>query len=236
MTQMKSRLKTLAVLAALLLASVAQAEENKTVFSSDTVITADLEIPPGSTCIIKPGVRVLLEGYRTIAVRGILIAEGSVAKPIVFKAVDRPSGSRERPSWKGIEIIGRDAGGQFKHCRFEGAYRILAWESNPSFDSCTFAGNHYGLYCAKKAGPHVNRCRFLRNSYGIAVDYSYPLLLDNIISENVLGLYLQLCSEAVAGRNIIEGNETDIRVENAFGENPGTMSLQKIWNLMQQIY
>ena len=212
------------------------AGENKTVIKQDTVISFNTEIPAGSIWIIKPGVRLLFEGYRTFIVRGCIIAEGTAGAPIVFKAVDRPTASRERPSWNGIEIVGKEAIGRFRQCRFEGAYRNLVWEACPSFDSCVFSGNHYGLYCAKKAAPHVKNCRVNRNVYGIAADFAYPLLLDNTISENVIGLYLQLCSEAIAGKNTIVGNETNIRIEDAFGTNPASLSLQNLWDLMQQLY
>jgi parallel beta-helix repeat protein len=220
----------------LLAAPILFAAEKKIVFSSDSVIQSNFEVPAGTTCIIKPGVRLLFEGYVSFSVRGLVIAEGTPSRPIVFSAVVRPAGSSDRPSWKGIEIIGKEANGQFRHCRFEGAYRNLVWESNPLFDSCEFAGCHYGLYCAKKAAPHVSHCRIYRNTYGIAADFSYPLLLDNIISDNIIGLYLQLCSEAIAGKNTITRNQTNIRVENAFGKNPGSTSLQSMWDVMQQLY
>jgi parallel beta-helix repeat protein len=212
------------------------AGETKIVFSTDTVLTADVEIPDGVTCIVKPGVRILFEGYHALTVRGLIIAEGTASRPIIFSGVDRPSGSRDQPVWRGVEIIGKTANGQFRHCRFEGAWRNLAWESSPLFDSCEFAGNHYGLYCAKKAAPNVHRCKIYRNTYGIAADFAYPLLLDNSISNNVIGLYLQLCSEAIAGKNVITNNETNIQVENAFGQTKGASQLQNMWELMQQLY
>jgi parallel beta-helix repeat protein len=227
------------IMAAALLAGAVPslfAGETTIVFSSDTVITTDIEIPAGVTCHIKPGTRLLFEGNRTFTVRGLIIAEGTARKPIIFSGVDRPTGSRDQPAWNGVEIIGKDANGQFRHCRFEGAYRNLVWAANPLFDSCEFAGNHYGLYCAKRAAPHVIHCQVYRNTYGIAADFSFPLLLDNSITGNIIGLYLQLCSEAIAGKNTIANNETNIKVENAFGKNPGSTSLQSMWDLMQQLY
>ena len=219
-----------------ILSQPAFAGNDKVVFSADTVISASIDIPPGVTCIIKPGVKLLFEGYISFTVRGLIIAEGTREKPIVFSAVDRPTGSRDRPAWQGIEIVNTEANGQFKHCRFEGAYRNLVWGSSPSFDSCVFSGNHYGLYCAKKAAPHVQRCQFSRNAYGIAADFAFPLLLDNTITENVIGLHLQLCSDAIAGKNTITGNKTNINVENALGKNTGSFSLQNMWDIMQQLY
>jgi hypothetical protein len=208
----------------------------KITFSSDTVLSTDIDIAPGVTCIVKPGVTVRFEGYRTFLVRGVLLAEGTGAEPIVFTAINRDRGSREKPAWKGFEFIGREAQGMLRHCRIEGAFRNLVWGSNPVFDSCEFAGNHYGLYCTRKAAPHVKNSLFKRNTYGIASDFAAPLLLDNIIRENNVGLYLQLCSRAIAGRNRIESNTTDIRSEESMGENRGSVSLHTMWRVMQQLY
>ncbi|MBN1128057.1 MAG: right-handed parallel beta-helix repeat-containing protein [Chitinispirillaceae bacterium] len=211
-------------------------KKQRYVLDSSIIVTYSVVIPSGKTLIIKPGVTVQFDGYRSFAVLGLIIAEGTADKPIIFTALDRPRGSREPPQWKGFEIIGRKSSARLKHCRFEGAYRNLAWESSPTFDSCDFAGNHYGLYCADKAAPHVNNCRFFHNSYGIAVDHAFPLLVDNMVTDNRIGLYLQFCSEAIANKNVIIKNETNIRLENALGKNPSSFSLQKMWDLMQQLY
>jgi len=206
------------------------------IFGSDTVIGSDIEVPSGTTLKILPGVTVKFEGYRTVLVRGVLLAEGKADAPILFTAVERDRGSREHPAWKGLDIVGRDAQGLFRHCRFEGAFRNLVWECNPLFDSCEFAGNHYGLYCARKAAPHVKHSRFYRNTYGVAADFASPLLLDNTITGNNVGLYLQLCSKTIAGRNTITGNTTDIRSEESMGINKNSLSLQQMWRIMQQLY
>jgi parallel beta-helix repeat protein len=211
-------------------------KKNKYLLDDETVITYSVVIAEGKTLVVKPGVRVLFDGYYSLTVKGLIIAEGTSDKPIIFTAVDRPSGSIDDPQWKGIELSGKRAAGRFKHCRFEGAYRNLAWSSTPTFDSCDFAGNHYGLYCADKAAPHVRSCRFFRNTYGIAVDFAFPMLVDNIITENRIGLNLQQCSETIANKNVISHNGTNIKSENAFGNNPASLSLQKMWDLMQQLY
>lgn len=208
----------------------------KTVMLSDTVFTSNADIPPGVTWNVLPGSKVLFDGYFGITVRGLLIAEGTAGKPIVFSSVTRPQTLQEDPAWKGMEIIGHKANARFKHCRFEGAYRNLIWESSPSFDSCDFSGNHYGLYCSKKASPLVSNCKFYRNTYGVAVDYSYPLLLNNAITGNVIGLYLQLTAESIAGKNLIAANETNIHIEKAYGNDSASFHLQSLWDVMQQLY
>lgn len=202
----------------------------------DTVISNDIEIPFGSSIVISPGVKIQFDGYRTVVIKGLIIAQGTGDAPILFTSVDRVRGSREKPGWKGFEISGKDAQGFFSHCRFEGAFRNLIWGSAPAFDSCEFAGNHYALYCTNKAMPHVKNCKFYRNTYGIASDYASPLMNGNVITENNIGLYLQMSSNALAGKNIISGNEVDIRSEDALGTNNSSFSMQHLWDLMLQLY
>jgi parallel beta-helix repeat protein len=212
------------------------AGQGQPVSVSDTVFTSNIDIPPGVTWNIVPGSKIQFDGYYGITVRGLLVAEGTAAKPISFSSVARPETLREDPAWKGIEILGKKANARFKHCSFSGAYRNLVWESSPSFDSCDFTGNHYGLYCSKKSSPLVSNCRIHHNTYGIAVDYSFPLLLNNAITGNVIGLYLQLTAESIAGKNLIASNETNIRVEKAYGNDSASFHMQSLWKVMQQLY
>jgi parallel beta-helix repeat protein len=212
------------------------AGETKIAFIADTVLIADVDIPQGVTCTIKPGITIQFDGYVTFTVHGLLIAEGTKAKPIVFSSVKRPETLREDPGWKGIEIIGKQANARFKHCRISDAYRNFIWEAGPSFDSCEFTGNHFGLYCSKKASPLISNCSFSHNAYGIAIDYSYPLLLNNSITGNVIGLYLQLTAETIAGKNLITGNRTNISAEKAYSNDSAAFNLQSLWNVMQQLY
>jgi parallel beta-helix repeat protein len=212
------------------------AGQSKTILLSDTVFTSSVDIPPGVAWNIRPGAKIQFDGYFGITVRGLLIAEGTSAEPIVFSSVARPKTLHEDPAWTGIEIVGSKANARFKHCRFADAYRNLAWESSPSFDSCEFTGNHYALYCSKKASPLVSNCTIHHNTYGIAVDLSYPLLLNNSITGNVVGLYLQLTAESIAGKNLITANETNIHIEKAYGNDSASFHLQSLWDVMQQLY
>jgi parallel beta-helix repeat protein len=116
------------------------------------------------------------------------------------------------------------------------AFRTLAWESSPSFDSCEFTGNHYGIYCSKKASPLISNSTFHNNTYGIAVDQSFPLLQGNAITDNVVGLYLQLTPESIAGKNLIVNNGTNIHIEKAYGADSASFHMQRMWKVMQQLY
>jgi hypothetical protein len=206
------------------------------VFSRDTVISNNIEIPENVTYAIKPGVTIRFSGYCKFIVRGLLIAEGTGDRPITFTCVDRPRGSAEAPCWYGLMILGKNAHGLFRHCRWEGAYRNLVWESKPVFDSCEFVGNHCGLYCTKKAMPHVKNCRFYRNVYGITADFANPLLLENEIFENTIGIDVQIGSQLVSGKNKVERNQTNVRAEPGLIGDTGASALRNLWELMNELY
>ena len=206
------------------------------IFSRDTVVSNNIEVPENATYTIKPGVTVQFSDYCKIVVHGLLIAEGAGNRPITFTCLGRPRGSIEAPCWYGLMIMGKNSHGLFRHCRWEGAYRNLIWESNPVFDSCEFVGNHCGLYCTKKAMPHVKGCKFYRNVYGIVADFANPLLLDNVISDNTIGVYLQIGLQFVSGKNIIAHNRTDVRAEPGLKGDTGTSAMRNLWELMNELY
>jgi nitrous oxidase accessory protein NosD len=213
-----------------------QKEPAEIVFASDTVVSGDIVIPESKTGKINPGVRIQFEGYGRFIVQGLLIAEGTTAQPIEITGSVQGTHARQKTTWKGLEIIGAKAHAQMKHCRIFGAYRNLVWESSPVFDSCDITGNHFGLYCAKQAQPHIKRCKIFGNVYGIVADLASPLLLDNSITGNIIGLHLKLCSESIIGRNVITGNEKNIFSEQILGENKGSMSIHYLWNIVNQLY
>lgn len=232
---LRFRCDWLAVLVLVFLVA-AVAGKNEIRIERDTLFSGDFTVPSGVTCIVSPGVTISFGGYNRLVVEGVLLAEGTRTNPVLFTCANRARGSVDQPAWKGLEVGGRQAYGRFVHCRFEGAYRNLVWEAAPVFDSCEFVGNHYALYCARKASPHISNSSFYRNHIAVFADFASPLLLDNTISENVIGVYLQLNSEGIVGRNRIENNDENIRSENAFGGNKGSTSLHGLWNVVNQLY
>jgi parallel beta-helix repeat protein len=222
--------------AALLFITAALAGPPAWIIERDTTLDASVEITPTGVCEIRPGVTVRFDGYQRVTIRGVFIAQGTRDKPIVFTCTGRIRGSQDKPCWQGFEIIGKNSNAMFRHCRWEGAYRNLVWDSNPVFDSCEFVGNHFALYCTKKSAAHIKNCSIYRNRYGIVADFASPLVLDNVVTENTVGIYLQLSSRLIAGRNIITGNRTDIRSEECFGDNKDALSSKYLWDLMRQLY
>ena len=84
-------------------------KKSKYVLEGETVITYSVVIPEGKSLIIKPGARVIFDGYYSFTVKGLIIAEGTEDSPILFSALDRPSGSREPPQ------VPRADPGQLRH-------------------------------------------------------------------------------------------------------------------------
>lgn len=233
--KMKSQ-KLIILISILLITSFAYSKDEAIVFEKDTLLTEDLVIAKGKTCIVKPGVKIIFKGYCAIVVRGLLMIEGTKEQPVLITKEDRARGELDWPGWKGLDIRGDKADAVIKNCRIEGAYRNIVYGTRPVFDSCEFAGNHSAIHCSGKAAPHIKNCRIYRNKYGIYVDHSTPIMLDNIVTENVIGIYTQMNSSVVAGRNVIEGNETDISSEESLGENKSMGSLKKIWDIMRELY
>lgn len=225
-----------AILCIIVALTAAAARDDRTVIERDTTLSADFVVPVNTTVVVKPGVILRLGGYHAIIVRGLLICEGTRREPILITCADRPRGATDKPCWQGLNIMGEKANAVFRHCRIEGAYRNLVSAAAPVFDSCEIAGNHYGLYCTEQSKAHITGCRIYRNRYGIAADYASPMILDNVITENTMGVHLQLTSMLLAGRNVIEGNRFDIRSDDAFGENTDITTVKRLWDLMRQIY
>jgi len=212
------------------------AGEPSWVIERDTTLTASIEIREDGVCTVKPGVTIRFDGYQRVTIKGVFIAEGTRDKPIWFTCAGRIRGSTDKPCWQGFEIVGNRANAIFRHCRWEGAFRNLIWEARPVFDSCEFVGNHYALYCTKKSAAHIKNCIIYRNRYGIVADFASPLALDNCITENSVGIYLQLSSRLIAGRNTVANNKTDIKSEEAMGGTKDALSSKYLWDLMRQLY
>lgn len=205
-------------------------------FDRDTVLNNTVEIPEDVTCVIKAGITIRFSGYYRFIVNGLLIAEGTKENPILITGVDRPRGSTEPPCWQGFEIRGEKADAVFKYCRIEGAYRNFFYDTRPTIKHCEFVGNHCAIYCSNKAAAYVKNCKIYRNKYGIVADFASPMILDNVIAENVVGVLMMRSSRLIAGRNVVAKNKKDIHSEESFGENYDAISLKYIWDLMSQLY
>ena len=202
----------------------------------DTVIAADIVVPESTTLVIKPGVTIGFASYGKFLVRGLLVAQGMRSSPIRITCPGRPFGVKEHPCWQGLIIYGRKAHALLTWVRIEGAYATTVSEARPVLESCELVGNHHALYAIRGGAPHVRNCRIYRNVYGVVSDHAMPIMLDNLITENTVGVQLRFSAELVAGKNTIKGNETDIHSDRSFGTTGESAALQDLWNLMLETY
>ncbi len=206
------------------------------VFDHDTVLSNTVVVAENATCVIKPGVSIRFSGYYRFVVHGLLIAEGTREKPILISCEGRTRGAVEKPCWQGLEIRGKSADAVLRYCRIEGAYRNFIFGTRPNIISCEFVGNHCAIYCSNKSAAHIKKNRIYRNKYGIVADYASPMILDNVITDNNIGILMMRSSSLIAGRNVVSGNKKDIHSEKSFGENHDAFSLKYIWDFMRQLY
>ncbi len=203
--------------------------------SKDTVLLSDIVISEGQTLVIQPGVTIRFDGYYGLIVRGNIIAKGEGAKPIVFTGSEF-SDTQRKNTWRGIEISGAEANGHLKHCIIEGAYRNVVWSADPVIESSTFRQNHYGIYSTRNATPHIKGCTFYNNVFAIAVDFASPLIFDNKISNNNVGLHFQMSSAATVARNVFHDNIVNIQSDDSLGKNNDAVSIQYLWDTVLQMF
>ena len=77
-------------------------------------VTSTVTVNEGVTLTIDPGVNVLFSHYKGMSVRGTLVAEGSVSKPIVFKGVD------DGPGWWTGVFVEDGGSASMSYCEVSG--------------------------------------------------------------------------------------------------------------------
>jgi parallel beta-helix repeat protein len=209
---------------------------NRAEIARDTVIATDLIVDSTATCTVRPGVAIRFDGYRRLEVRGLLVAEGTGAQPILLSAVGRPRGARTRPEWQGLLAEGGNAHVRLRHCRIEGAYTNTFWGAHAVLDSCEIVGNYHGIYCTRGAQVHIKGCRVYRNVYGVTANSAAPLLLGNTITDNTVGVYLEQSAGELAGRNLIRLNDTDVKTDETLQHGTGAPSIRQLWDAVRQLY
>ncbi len=221
----------------LVIAAISALAAQKTVsITSDTVISSPMKIPVNTTLMISKGVNIYVDGYLPIIVEGLLVAQGTSDKPITITGKDRPRGSVDASSWQGLVIRGDSSDAVLKNVRIEGAYRNVIWNSRPAIDSCTFTGNNTGLFCSGGASPRISACKIFGNVYGVVAESCAPVLLDNTITGNKIGLRLQLGAKAAVGRNNISGNNEDTKDDDFLGGTKNPSAVKQLWEIMNQLY
>jgi parallel beta-helix repeat protein/predicted outer membrane repeat protein len=170
---------------------------------SPYIITGDIVVPFGETLTIEPGVLVVFENVFSMAVEGIIVAEGTADEPITFTKQLGTSG------WRGLRFFFGPDGSSLKHCIFEHGLVMAADPFNsgaamyidnasPVIEKCTFRFNRAtangGAIYMQNSSAVIRDSIFTENmaAYGFsgkggaiyAVD-SNPEIVDNVITDNL---------------------------------------------------
>ncbi|MBE0502525.1 MAG: hypothetical protein IBX46_00180 [Desulfuromonadales bacterium] len=161
----------------------------------DVVIAenASVRIAPGSEIVFLPpsaGKDRLTDHPHFVGseliVRGRLLAEGTAAAPITFRALDpaAPAGS-----WGAINLV-QSAGSRFSHCRFTQADSALhSQEADVEVVCSTFSRNLVGVRF-HSSRIKVSNNTFRGNGTAIRFHFGAPVIEGNLLMENDKGLFV----------------------------------------------
>jgi hypothetical protein len=157
----------------------------------------DIEVPPGASLIIEPGVEVIFMGHYQMSVLGSIQAIGNAEQPIVFKASDTLNWNNFAISdggWKGISISNFGTANnipQFKYCSIRDLKALnysgfTAGCNEIVIDNCSFYKNYSvgSVISISQFGNNVNsKLRFTNNilSNNAGNNIMYTLLTDSSI-------------------------------------------------------
>ena len=177
-------------------------------------VTAPVSVEKGGVLRILPGTRVLLSGEDAdgdgcrdgyIQVFGRIRVEGERDRPVLFTRLD--------PEREWEEIFLKDAEGEIRHARFEGAsWGLHVHDGTVRVEQSLFWRNGGGARL-KGSGASFSRCTFRENGYGLRFWDGGPEVRESLFEGNGTGLFYR--EGAGGGRingNRIAGNETDLRV------------------------
>lgn len=116
---------------------------------SPVQVTGNLTLPAGSRLVIAPGVRVEFAGAFQFIVGGVLVAEGTKDRMIVFTAANPTVDSL---LWKGIRFVNGERGSNLTFVRVEYSWARGDWPDN-------VGGALYISGCS----PTIYRSEFLHN-------------------------------------------------------------------------
>jgi len=177
-------------------------------------VTAPVSVEKGAFLRILPGTRVLLSGEDVdgdgcrdgyIQVFGRILVEGERERPVLFTRLD--------PEREWEEIFLKDAEGEIRYARFEGAsWGLHVHDGKVRVEQALFRKNGGGARL-KGNGASFSRCTFRENGYGIRFWDGGPVVRESLFERNGTGLfYREGAGGGTINGNRIAGNETDLRV------------------------
>jgi nitrous oxidase accessory protein NosD len=184
--------------------------QGKVFIDGDVVLdeTARLIIAPGTEVVFLPpasGKDVFTESPNfpgsELIVRGAIVAEGTAAKPIIFRYIDpdAPAGS-----WGGINLL-ESPGVHFRYVRITQANSAIhSHKSKAVIEQSVVENNLFGLRF--NTTEFVIRSNLLRNN-GTAIRFHLgsPTIYNNVIADNEKGLFITSYPRnyQIEGNNIV---------------------------------
>lgn len=192
-------------------------------WSGRVEIDGDVVIAENASVRIAPGTQIIFlppsEGKDRLTdhphfvgseliVRGRLLAEGTAAAPITFRALDpaAPAGS-----WGAINLV-QSAGSRFSHCRFTQADSALhSQEADVEVACSTFSRNLVGVRFHSSRIKVTNNI-FYNNGTAIRFHFGAPVIEGNLLTENDKGLFVTSFPRdyRISGNAIIASREFQV--------------------------
>jgi nitrous oxidase accessory protein NosD len=193
--------------------------EGETVWRGRVEVNGIVRVPEGSRLVILPGT--LIEfgfkdsnadgiGENGLLIQGLIIAKGTPAAPIVFRA--REDDGR-RVSWDAINIMNSDAAWNLiEHCRIENAYRGLHFHfSRVSISDSELTGNYRGIQF-QESTVVIRDNRLFANSSAVQCRDSQVTFTGNTIRGNWQGVNFLRVNLAAHGNRIVANAREGVRI------------------------
>ncbi len=171
---------------------------------SHQYIIGDLDIIPGDSLIIEPGVKVEFQGPYKINVSSDakIIARGTEFDPINFFS------ENEQIGWKGINLLSSADDDSFSFCDFQFSKNkddnggaVYLDSSNTFFSNCNFSNNtaeNGGAFYCSYSKPEFYQCSFINNTAKLGgaiysefsnINIHQTLICDNSVTINGGGIF-----------------------------------------------
>lgn len=177
---------------------------------SPYIVTGDIVVKRSVKLTIQPGVEVRFDGFYSLTVQGILIADGMASVQILFTSNKSAS---EMKDWKGIVFDNtNDDDSLLRYVKIQYADTgIFSLSSKPRIFDCTIRKNQNGI-TLNSLSPIINHCIITDNIHGIVIEPAATVghttnIKKNIITSNEIGIITYLPYSLIEENNIIANLE-----------------------------
>lgn len=179
---------------------------------SPYLIGADLVQSRRDSLVVEPGVRILVEGYSRVVLRGYVSMEGKKEAPIKVEATDSNLG------WVGLFFSTGENELNLHWLEVKNAFKNVVSGSKGSLQNSIFSNNHYGLWVERSPLFVIQNSTFSENRYGITAVNGTANIQGGVIRENSFGVFLERGGNATLEGTKFTENEVHDTLEEKVGE------------------